>query len=145
ESFIKVYPFAIADARRTEQLFQAPLLAQRSLFANEFHSVQDVENENANENGSDTLVVSGDPVECIGLDEAVALTGSDKIDYLKVEIEGAEIEAVCGASSETWNRIARVAFEYHDRFRPGCRATVLEALASQGFRKSRSPMNEVLR
>lgn len=49
------------------------------------------------------------------------------IDLLKVDIEGAEIELFDGCD---WiDRLQALAVETHDRFRPGCSATVKNTMS----------------
>jgi hypothetical protein len=120
---VTVHPFAVSDRRRTARLKPAGLLAQRSLFDNEFSG------QDAGE---------GDAVECVSLADALDLAlagGGGRVALVKMDIEGAEVEAVEGTPGPVWDRVDRVAFEYHDRFRPGCRARVVEALRGRGFRR----------
>ena len=75
---------------------------------------------------SHSFFIDGDPsqtesVESIGLDEALDLCGEGPIDLLKIDVEGAEIEIVEGASPRTWERVRRMVVEFHDMIRPGCR------------------------
>ena len=52
----------------------------------------------------------------------------DRIDILKVDIEGSERE-VFAASSDWIDRVDSVAIELHDRFKPGCSRAFFSALA----------------
>jgi 31-O-methyltransferase len=124
EGAVTVHPFAISDGPKILQLKTAPLAAQRSLFASEFTTGEQ----------------DGESVECISLDQAVAMTGADRINLLKIDVEGAEIEVVNGASPATWERIDRITGEYHDRIRPGCRDRVFEVLKANGFGKITRPV-----
>jgi FkbM family methyltransferase len=123
DAFVTVHPYAVTDRRRTARLEPAALLAQRSLFPSEFSDPS----------------AAGDEVECVSLADAVEMAGAPRVALLKMDIEGAEVEAVAGAPRAVWDRVDRVAFEYHDRFRPGCRARVVEALRGQGFRRFDEP------
>jgi hypothetical protein len=72
-------------------------------------------------------------VDCVTLDHAAALCGDGPIDLIKMDIEGGEIEAIENAGPQTWERVKRVAVEYHDIIRPGCLDRVRTALAAHGF------------
>jgi 31-O-methyltransferase len=126
EGAVTIHPYAISDGPKILHLKPAPLAAQRSLFASEFTT---------GEQGED-----GEAVECISLDMAVDRIGADRIQLLKIDIEGAEIELVDGTSQATWDRIDRVTGEYHDRIRPGCRDRVFEVLKARGFAKITQPI-----
>ena len=63
------------------------------------------------------------------------MIGEPKIDLLKVDIEGAEIEVFKGASSEVLSHVKRAAIEFHDILRPGCKEAVLDVLRKNGFSK----------
>ena len=119
---VSVYPFAVSD-RQTEAAFHVTGKSEHgSLFLSEF-SGPDVQN-----------------VECVPLSRAVELTGADRVDLLKVDVEGAEIEILEGAGPEVWPRIDRVVVEYHDLFRPGCRDRVEAALRGAGYRVKVIPL-----
>jgi 31-O-methyltransferase len=118
-AFVAVHPFALSDRSGVVHLNTAKLAAQRSIFENEFMDTAGDKEE----------------VRCISLDEAVELTHSERIDLLKIDVEGAEIEVAEGADPRTWDRIERVAFEFHDLFRPGCRERVTKILTARGFKR----------
>jgi len=59
--------------------------------------------------------------------------GFEKIDLLKLDIEGAERE-IFDASDLDWMKITHaIMIELHDRFRPGCEAAFLNAARRFGF------------
>jgi FkbM family methyltransferase len=68
-------------------------------------------------------------VETISLDELI----SESVDFLKMDIEGAETEAIC--SSEMLNNVAQLFIEYHS-FKNSNQTlgSILEKLSSRGFR-----------
>jgi FkbM family methyltransferase len=73
-------------------------------------------------------------VECITLATAFKLSGNPaRIDLLKIDIEGGEVEAIGGAGAETLAPVLRVVMEWHDRIRPGCLSACKAALAAAGF------------
>jgi FkbM family methyltransferase len=122
EETITVHPVAISDRCDVIQLHSAKNTAQRSVFANEFVDI----NQEAEE------------VKSVTLDEAVNLSGADRIALLKIDTEGAEVEIAEGASQAVWSKIDRVAFEFHDHFRAGSRERVCRVLESNGFRHFRN-------
>jgi FkbM family methyltransferase len=83
--------------------------------------------------GTTLVSAGGDEVEAVDLAEALRRSGAERVALLKVDVEGAEIEIVEGATAAVWARIDRVVLEFHDRFRPGCLARVSRALAAHGF------------
>jgi FkbM family methyltransferase len=55
----------------------------------------------------------------------------ERIDYLKVDVEGAELEVLRGIAPDDWPRIAQLGAEVHDV--DGRLRTIRETLASAGF------------
>ena len=83
-------------------------------------------------------------VECVTLADAFALAGDPpRVAFLKVDVEGSEIEVFGAASPGLLDRVDRVAVEYHDLIRPGCRDDVLEVLSGAGFRCEDRPVPSV--
>jgi FkbM family methyltransferase len=73
--------------------------------------------------------LAGVPViRVISLADAVALTGADVVDFLKLDVEGAELDIFEGADAATLRRIRKMAIEYHDNIRPGTLAGLQELL-----------------
>lgn len=71
---------------------------------------------------------SPDTIPAIDLDSLRSEHGIDRIDLLKVDIEGAEAEVF--SHNTGWIDAVRViAIELHDRFRPGCKETFEAATA----------------
>jgi len=62
---------------------------------------------------------NGLTVETIDFAHALELTQSDEIDFLKMDIEGAELDVLGATSPEQLRRIKRISLEYHDNIRPG--------------------------
>jgi hypothetical protein len=61
------------------------------------------------------------------MERLMAETGTQNIDLLKVDIEGAEVEVFSTAS--TWiDRTEAICIELHDRFRAGCAGAFLSAV-----------------
>ncbi len=122
EETITVHPVAVFDRSDVIGLHSANDTALRSVFANESIDV----NQRAEE------------VKSVTLDEAVKLSGADRIALLKIDAEGAEIEIVEGASQAVWPKIDKVVFEFHDHFRPGSHDRVCRVLKTNGFRRFRN-------
>jgi hypothetical protein len=80
-----------------------------------------------------TKADAGEVVESLCLGEAISRANADRIDLLKVDIEGAERDAFAACSPERLAPVRRVSLEYHDHFRPGARSTVETALRGAGF------------
>jgi hypothetical protein len=55
----------------------------------------------------------------------------ERVDYLKIDVEGAELEVLRGIAPDDWARIARLGAEVHDV--DGRLRTIREMLASAGF------------
>jgi FkbM family methyltransferase len=72
-------------------------------------------------------------VPCITLSTALSFCSSRHVDLLKIDAEGAELEILQGAATLDWDRVRRVAVEYHGFLRPRCALEVLSLLASYGF------------
>jgi FkbM family methyltransferase len=117
DKHVSVYPLAVSDRPGVAYLKQARKTGVRSLFENK-HSIG-----------------VGEEVECISLQQALDQCGVDRVDFLKVDVEGAEIEVFEGACGRIWNRIERVALEFHDVHRAGCRNRVLHVLRANGFNR----------
>lgn len=113
--YVAVHPYAVSDRRGVVELMRADSPVHRSLFANDYAR-----------GGSDE-------VETLPLAEALDLAGGGRVDLLKVDVEGAEIEIVEGMDPADWGRVERAVIEYHDFFRPGCRGRVERALGAAGF------------
>jgi FkbM family methyltransferase len=70
-------------------------------------------------NASDT-----DRIEAMGIADICTLCNVDRIDLLKVDIEGSELE-VFSRNIEPWiDRVAFLMIELHDHLNPGCSAAV---------------------
>ena len=121
ESLVSVYPVAVFDAETTVELKEAALSAHRSLFASPYVEVQ-----------------RSASVTAVPLQRALELAGTERVDLLKIDVEGAEIEIAEGAAAGCWEKIERVVVEYHDLLRPGCLERVSQLLRSRGYRGIRS-------
>lgn len=97
------------------------------------------------------LGASSIEVQLVGIHELFDIVGTDRIDLLKIDIEGSEYELIAAPSfRECAPRIAMLCVEFHHRWPEfGCEATLgaVSALKSMGFRcawRSRSSNEEFL-
>lgn len=81
-------------------------------------------------------------VPMVGLDEVVRRAGGGPVVLLKIDTEGAEVDALEGASGETLRAIEQVVLEYHDALYPGALARCKKVLEGGGFRCLVRPSNE---
>lgn len=70
-------------------------------------------------------------VPCHNVATLLDRVGFDRVDILKVDIEGAELEVFAQDSARWLSRIDLIAIETHDRFRAGSEAAVRTALATR--------------
>lgn len=90
----------------------------------------------------ESLTGEGIPAVCIG--DVIAEFGVDRIDVLKIDIEGSEIEVL--ESSQPWiDRFDTIIIELHDRFRPGCTKALNNALLDFEYNQSSSGESVVIR
>ena len=115
---IAVHPYAVSGSQGVAHLKEAAVAAQRSFFDSEFVDAS-----------------SAEPVECVRLADSVETCDAEFVDLVKIDAEGAEIEIVEATEAQTWTRIRRLVFEFHDLFRPGCRERVTRVLAAHGFQR----------
>jgi FkbM family methyltransferase len=86
-------------------------------------------------------------IECITLDTLFATNEFDKIDFLKVDTEGAEIEIFKGISDENLLKIDRISMEYHNlvfNFDLEFRKEFLSRFIKLGFKVFIKTMNDHL-
>jgi FkbM family methyltransferase len=75
-------------------------------------------------------------VPALGVPDLMRQFGVERIDLLKIDIEGAERE-VLGADAWAWlGRVGCTAVELHDWFVPGCRAALDRAVAGLPLQRS---------
>ena len=109
-----VYPEAVSDRAGTLEFFLGHGPAQNSLLA-------------AADTGKGRMTVA-----TLDLNVVVARC-PDEIALVKMDIEGAEVEALSGAGAEVWPRVRRFAVEYHDAVRPGSKDATLRVLNNHGY------------
>jgi FkbM family methyltransferase len=80
-------------------------------------------------------------VPMVDLNEVVRRIGSDEVDLLKIDTEGAEADILEGANASTLNRINRVVLEYHDQLCPNAFSRCKNVLEQAGFKTRFSAIN----
>ena len=71
----------------------------------------------------------------ITIPEVLEMVAPNKIDILKLDIEGAEL-ALFSANPQAWlPRVGRIVIELHDRFVDGCARTFYRAIAGFDYRQ----------
>ena len=113
-----IHPLAIAGHCGSVVLYHTWASGHRSIFAYDR-----------------VLSGAGEECECVDLNRAVEMCNADRIDLLKIDVEGAEIEILEAASDATLSAVRRVVVEYHEHIRPGRGQRVLERLRECNFRK----------
>jgi FkbM family methyltransferase len=113
---VSIYPFAVSDRDGEAGLRPGRTTGVRSFFAN-----------------PDRGHTPAECVRCVTLGRALEMCGRGRVDLLKIDVEGSEVEIVEGAEAGAWERVERVALEFHEDLRPGCRERVLRVLAARGY------------
>jgi FkbM family methyltransferase len=72
-------------------------------------------------------------IQGLTLSAIIKECGFEKIDLLKLDIEGAEKEIFDAGDLDWMNITHAIMIELHDRFRPGCEAAFLNAVRRFGF------------
>ena len=70
--------------------------------------------------------------------------GVDRVDLLKLDIEGAEIELLDPNCKDWIDRVDVIVIELHDWIRPGCRAALLKATEGRHYVQFAKGENTVL-
>jgi FkbM family methyltransferase len=82
--------------------------------------------------------------DALTLDDICLRAGQDKIDILKLDIEGAELE-VFAAPCQSWlAKTGVIIIELHDRMKPGCSDALERAIEGHSFSRSTQGENLVL-
>jgi FkbM family methyltransferase len=85
-----------------------------------------------------------DPVEGYGIRELLAEVGHDRIDILKIDIEGSEAEVFGAAPAEWLSRVGVLLIELHENKAPGCGRIFFDATAKHPFQYHQQGENVVL-
>ena len=116
-SSVHAYPFALFNECCTRELLDAWSTACKSFFFN-----------------PNTWSSQGSSIaNCITLAEALKIAGVQTVDFIKMDVEGAEVEVIESLDFETWKQLRKLAIEYHEDIRPNCLATIDHILQENGF------------
>jgi FkbM family methyltransferase len=74
-------------------------------------------------------------IEAYTIPDILAGVGAQRIDLLKIDIEGAEKELFSSGWEEWLPRVGRIAIELHDRLVPGCSMAFYRAVLTREFRQ----------
>src|SRR5262249_49323663 len=88
---------------------------------------------------------SAPKVSAITVSDILHQIDADRIDLLKLDIEGSELELFSRNTDEWLDRIQMIAIELHDRFRPGCAHAFYSALVPREFIQELSGENIFIR
>ena len=73
------------------------------------------------------------PIRCVSVSGVMRQMGWDRIDLLKMDIEGAERE-VFGPGAQEWiHKVGVLVVELHEGFSPGCTVKLFQALQGTSY------------
>ena len=73
-------------------------------------------------------------IETVTVDQILAESGIERIDLLKLDIEGSERELF--SSKPDWlKKVDQIAIELHDRYKPGCAQAFYSSIVNNMFRQ----------
>lgn len=84
-------------------------------------------------------------VEAVTVQDILLEYGRDRIDLLKMDIEGAELDIFTHHYQSWIDRVQVIFVELHDRFRLGCKDAMRKAIAGRHFTESMSGEYTILR
>lgn len=87
-----------------------------------------------------------DPISfrAITIQELLAKSGYEKIDILKLDIEGSEKEIFSRNYDEWLGKVYILIIELHDRMKPGCSNVFYSAIKNYNFKKTQKGENIIL-
>jgi FkbM family methyltransferase len=72
-------------------------------------------------------------VKAITVDEIIEQSGLERIDILKIDIEGAEKEIFSQPKAKWMDKVQNYIFEFHDRIKAGCSEAVFDKLLPKEY------------
>lgn len=85
----------------------------------------------------------GNEIEAISITDVMSIFDVNRIDILKIDIEGSELQVL--NYSDSWmDYIGALIIELHDRFQPGCSEALQKAIAGFNYDKSISGESVIL-
>jgi hypothetical protein len=75
-------------------------------------------------------------LKCTTLEDIIERNNIEKIDYLKIDIEGGEKDLVYSIQPETWSKISKIFIEYHEDvygYSEETRIEFIKTIQQQGF------------
>jgi hypothetical protein len=67
-------------------------------------------------------------VEAYTVSDLLNISGQSRISLLKIDIEGAELNLFVNGPQRWLNQVDAILIELHERFRPGCRSALENAV-----------------
>jgi FkbM family methyltransferase len=110
--WVTIHPYGVLDRECELSLGHSDVTGNHTLFDSK--------------EGSETI-------RCISFDQALKRVNAKTVHLLKMDIEGAEVDAFRSVTPQTLSNVQRIAMEYHENLRPGSLAPLREKLASLGF------------
>ena len=147
------YPKAIIVALEPESSNYALLTKNAKAFKN-IHAINaglwshkcflQIQNPDAATWGFQVAEAAGEHgIAALSVPDVMSIFGVKQIDVLKMDIEGSEIEVL--THSKSWiDKVQTLIIELHDRFRPGCSASLERAVDGLPFIRSVSGESIVL-
>lgn len=83
-------------------------------------------------------------VQALSIPSILKLAGEDRVDILKLDIEGAERELFGRGSAQWIDRVGVIIIELHDWILPGCSEALLNATKGLSWMRSRIGENTIL-
>jgi FkbM family methyltransferase len=74
-------------------------------------------------------------ISAITIDDILKQAHADRIDLLKLDVEGSEFQLFSNGAELWIGKIGMIAIELHDRFRPGCAQAFYSVITKQKFRQ----------
>ena len=92
-----------------------------------------------------TSPLTGRGVPALGVIDILAEAGVERVDILKLDIEGAEVEVLSQGAEEWLGRVGVLVVELHDRLRAGCSEALDACLSGRAVRRERHGEYTIIR